>query len=365
MKRHGNLFDKVIAKQNILTAIQNSSKNKNHRNSVKRVKANISKAVDDIHNLLKENRYQVSQYAIDPKIERGKLRELYKLPYYPDRIIQHALIQVVEPILNKVFIDDTYQSIKGRGCHKAKRKITKIIKNEKDTKYILKIDIEKYYPNVKNNILKAMLKLKIKCKATLGLLFLIIDSVKGLAIGNYISQMLGNFYLAYFDHWVKEVLRIKNYIRYADDMVFMLDCKKKLAEIKAKITGYLKHKLKIKVKGNWQIFPFISRGLDFLGFRFFKGYTLLRKSIKKAYIKVVNKIVKNKPKLNMINSIMSYYGWLKHTNAHNLIAKTITSKVKEKIDIITKMFKISNPISKINTYKPKRQVVRYYQPTLF
>ena len=365
MKRKGNLFEKIIHKQNIHKAILNARKGKTKRPSIKKVDENLTEEINKIHNALKNKTYVIAKYETETRMERGKLRKLYKLPYNPDRIIQHAIIQVIEPVLSKTFITDTYQSIKGRGCHKAKKKIIRMLKSNKETKYILKIDVEKYYPNINNKILKNMLRKKIKCKPTLELLDLLIDSVKGLAIGNYISQILGNFYLSYFDHFVKEKLKVKNYVRYADDMVFMLDSKAKLAEIKRTIDYYFKHKLKIKIKRNWQIFPFISRGLDFLGFRFFKNFTILRKSIKKSYLKTVKKIIKKKPILSMINSLMSYYGWIKATNSYNLLTSTFTSVLKEKIDIIVKTFGISNPILKINTHRKRKNRLRYYQPTLF
>lgn len=365
MKRMGNLYEKIIHKQNILEAIKNARKNKTKRNAVKKVDVNLVETVNQIHDMLKHEKYKVAEYVIDEKIERGKSRVIYKLPYNPDRIIQHAIMQIIEPIIEKTYIKDTYQSIKARGVHKAKDRIKTFLKDKENTKYVLKIDIEKFYPNIDNHILKKLLRLKIKCKPTLKLLDTIIDSAKGIPIGNYISQMLGNFYLTYFDHYAKETLGIKYYIRYADDIVMFLHSKQKLHGILNKIKLYFKTKLKLKLKRNYQVFPFLARGLDFLGFRFFEDFTLIRKSIKKAYIKVINKIKKTNPKPSLVNSLMSYYGWIKHTNSHNLMIKTITKPIKDTVEKLTNYLKAKNPLSSISFCKRRKVMLKYYQPTLF
>lgn len=229
----------------------------------------------------------------------------------------------------------------------------------------MKIDIQKFYPNVNNKVLKQLLRKKIKCKPTLRLLDSIIDSTKGLPIGNYLSQMLGNYYLTYFDHYMKEKQKCKHYIRYADDIVIFSNCKTKLSEKLGIIKNYLKHILKIKLKSNYQIFPLKTRGLDYLGFRFFRGFTIMRKSIKKGYLKTISKIKTKRINRKYLNSIMSYYGWIKHSNSHNLMIKTITTEIKEKIALMSKIFKINNPILNIKFTKPKRIMLKYYQPTLF
>lgn len=316
MKRYNNLFEKIVSIDNLLLAHTNASRGKSKYKEVIEINKNPYKYCKIIQDLLVSGKFTTSKYTVKQKNDKGKLREIYVLPYFPDRIIHHAIMQVLEPIWKKTFIKNTYQSIKGRGIHRCKNDIEKITKSS-DVKelYCYKIDIVKFYPSINNNKLKNIVAKKIKCKDTLSLLYDIIDSTDGVPIGNYLSQFLGNLYLTYFDHYVKEVLRVKWYFRYCDDIVILSASKNFLAliapEIKAKLD-----ELDLKVKGNEQIFNVSLRGIDFVGYVFYKRYTLLRKSIKIRMMRNLNPV-----------SFCSYYGWLLHCDGYNLL-----NKYKERID---------------------------------
>jgi len=365
MKRKNNLYNKILNTNNLIKAHNRASKGKSEYTEVIRINKNINKYILKLNMLLANKTYKTSEYKIDKRIERGKEREIYKLPYFPDRVTHHALLQIIQPILEETYIKDTYQSIKGRGIHKAKNRLQGFMKDKKNTKYCLKIDIKKYYPSVDNEILKNMIRKKIKCRETLGLVDEIIDSTKGLPIGNYTSQTFGNFYLSYFDHWIKENKKIKYYIRYADDMIFLSKDKTELHKLKIEIDKYLIEKLKIKLKENWQIFPVKARGIDFLGFKFYHTHTLIRTSIKKSYLRNIKSIKKRRIKKSDLNSIMSYYGWIKASNGYNMLRKTICSDVLKKIEDFCKDINIKNPFKKI--FISERKVNRFgkFQPTLF
>jgi hypothetical protein len=186
------------------------------------------------------------------------------------------------------------------------------LRNESATRYCLKFDIRKFYPSINHRVLKVLLRRKFKDQDLLWLLDEIISSAPGLPIGNYLSQYFANFYLTYFDHWIKEELKIKNYFRYADDIVILSDSKEALHEILSKIRVYLNDKLRLTIKNNYQVFPVKSRGIDFVGYVFFHGYTRLRKSIKKSFARM---LVTNKNTA----SIASYCGWAKHGNCKHLM----------------------------------------------
>ena len=160
MKRYGNLFEKIIHKQNILDAHNKAKKGKSKYRTILTFEKQLTDNINSIHNILKNKTYKVSPYSIDTRIESGKLREIYKLPYAPGRIIHHCLLQIIEPILAKTYVKDTYQSIKGRGVHKAKARIEGFLEDKENTKYCLKIDIKKFYPNVDNKILKQLIRKK-------------------------------------------------------------------------------------------------------------------------------------------------------------------------------------------------------------
>lgn len=311
MKRIGNLYQKIISIENLEKADQIAQKGKSNQYGVQLHNKSKDQNIANLHALLKDKAYKTSEYDIF-KVYEPKEREVYRLPYYPDRITHHAIMNVLESIFVSVFTADTYSCVKGRGIHSLLRKLKKILKDKDNTKYCLKLDIKKFYPSIDHVILKSLVRRKIKDKDLLWLLDEIIDSADGLPIGNYLSQYLANFYLTYFDHWIKEDKKVNYYFRYADDIVVLHKDKAFLHELLSEIEVYMSVKLKLEVKQNYQIFPVASRGIDFVGYVFFHSHILIRKSIKKSFVR---KIKKNPDS----ESIPSYMGWLKHCNCKHLI----------------------------------------------
>lgn len=310
MKRYNNLFEKIVTMDNLLIAHKNASRGKSKYKEVIEINKDPEKYCRIIQDMLVNGKFTTSKYDIKYKNDRGKIREIYVLPYFPDRIVHHAIMQVLELIWKKTFIKHTYQSIKGRGIHRCKKDIEKVTKSKDVGElFCYKMDIVKFYPSIDNNKLKDIVTKKIKCKNTLAVLYDIIDSTKGVPIGNYLSQFLGNLYLTYFDHYVKEVLKVKWYFRYCDDIVLLATSKEQLVELVPKIKTNLES-LGLKVKDNEQIFDVEHRGIDFIGYVFNKRYTLLRKSIKERMMRNLNPV-----------SFCSYYGWLLHCNGYNLLIK--------------------------------------------
>lgn len=264
-----------------------------------------------LHNMLMNKTYKTSPYIMFKVFDR-KERVVYRLPYFPDRIVHHACMNYLESIFVSVFTTDTYSCIKGRGILAAARAVKKALKDESSTKYCLKLDIKKFYPSINHNILKQLLRRKIKDRDLLWLLDEIIDSADGVPIGNYLSQYFANYYLTYFDHWLKETKRIKYYFRYADDIVVLSDNKEYLHQLLAEISEYLDKKLKLTVKRNYQVFPVAARGIDFVGYVFYHTHILLRKTIKQNFARMMAK----RPRWV---SIASYYGWAKHCNSKHLL----------------------------------------------
>jgi hypothetical protein len=176
------------------------------------------------------------------------------------------------------------------------------------------MDVKKFYPSIDHDILKGLLRRKIKDTDLLELLDEIIDSSPGVPIGNYLSQYFANFYMAYFDHWIKEVKCVRYYFRYADDLVILSSGKEKLHRLLWEIADYLREQLKLEVKRNYQLFPVSERGIDFVGYRFYHTHILLRKQIKKNFARML----KYAP---CRESIASYWGWAKHCNSRHLLKK--------------------------------------------
>lgn len=317
---------------NLVTAHQNARKGKSFYTEVKMVDSNPAKYLYELQEMQMSGTYKTSDYEVFMKQDGEKLREIFKLPYYPDRIHQWAIIQVIEPVLLRHMTDDTYSAIPGRGTYKAYKKLKKALKKDpKGTQWCLKIDIKKYYPNINKQKLKNVYSRMFKDKRLLDLLFEIIDSTegeKGVPIGNYISQYSGNIYLSEFDHKVKEDYKVKYYFRYMDDMVFLAETKEELQILVRKIVKYLREVLDLEVKSNWSLFYVEDRGINFVGYIFKHHVTRLRKSIAKTLRKVSLKIKKRVNKGMLITyhlycGINSMVGWLKHCDSGGLKLKYV------------------------------------------
>lgn len=266
---------------------------------------------DDLKKLQKwllDGTYRTSKYSTF-KIYEPKERVIFKLPYFPDRICHHAILNILEPIWVNTFIHQTYACIKGRGIHKLLNDLRKDLKDVNSTKYCLKLDIHKFYPSIDHEVLKELIRKKIKDNVLLKVLDNIIDSADGVPIGNYLSQFFGNLYLSPLDRYIKESLKVRYYKRYCDDMILLSDSKEMLHKYFDKIESFLTNNLHLQLKPNYQIFPVDARGIDFVGYKSFHTYTLLRKSLKER----IKKLIRNRSKIlreRFLCSMCSYYGWM-------------------------------------------------------
>ena len=355
MKRYGNLYHKIWDIDNIQKAHQNAQRGKKHYREVQIVNADKERYLTQIQAMLRNKTFRNSEYVVFTKIDSGKEREIYKLPYYPDRIIQHCIMQILEPIWMKAFITDTYAALKGRGIHRGVRRIKEALRDRENTQYCLKFDIHKFYPSVDRDILKTIVRRKIKDPDVLWLLDEIIDSTEGgIPIGNYLSQYFGNLYLMYFDHWMKEDKYCKYYFRYCDDIVVLHRNKQFLHELFIEAQEYLFINLKLSIKSDYQIFPVDKRGIDFLGYRFFHDYVLLRKSIAKRFktkIRHIGRKWKVMPSSQIINGVMSYWGWMQYGNCLNLIKSHVDSKIQQIIAKVCKTDNVKNPLRRYKWLK--------------
>lgn len=350
MKRLNNLFEKVISIDNLRLADERARKGKLHSYGVQLHDKSREAHILALHEQLKNGTFKTSPYHVFT-IYEPKERLIYRLPYFPDRILHHAIMNVLEPIWVSIFTKDTYSCIKNRGIHACAKSVRRALREDKDgTRYCLKIDVRKFYPSIKHSVLKSIIRRKIKDARLLSLLDEIIDSTdnprlsirnyvsgfdgkaiavdgKGVPIGNYLSQYFANLVLAYFDHWLKEEKRVKYYWRYADDIVILSDNKEFLHNLLHDIRAYFAT-LELTVKKNYQVFPVESRGIDFLGYVFYHTHTRLRKSIKQKLCRRVahlNKRKKQLPQVAYRQQICSWWGWCKYCNSINLFNKLKTT----------------------------------------
>lgn len=362
MKRYGHLFEKIVSMDNLYQAYKNAKKGKGWYKEVKEIEKNPWYYLGLLQEMMLNHNYHTSEYETFLRKEGKKVREIYKLPFFPDRIAQWAILQVIEPQLLSYFTDDTYSAIPNKGIHAAFRKLRKEIDTvPEEMEFCCKIDCKKFYPSIDHDILKAKYRQKYKDPWLLELIDEIIDSIStcpatdenigfyalqgkpintitingeefiegvGIPIGNYFSQYDGNFFLSDFDHYMKEVLHVKHYYRYMDDICVFASSKEELHQILMLMEEYLRTNLNLRIKNNYQIFPTFIRGVDFVGYRIFKTYTLLRKStaveLKKKMSAIKIKVESGK-EMNYSEwcAINSYQGWLKYCNSHRLCEKYI------------------------------------------
>jgi retron-type reverse transcriptase len=280
MKRVGNLWPQVTSFENLLLASRKAQRGKRFRDNVLEFNYNLEPELIQLQTELQTQTYQPGEYRTF-EIEKPKYRLISAAPYR-DRIIHHALCNIIAPIFDRSLIPDTYANRVGYGSHKALRRFTTFART---SKYILQCDIQKYFPSIDHNVLKAIIRRKIKCPQTLWLIDTLIDNSnpqealpaallpdaaiagkRGLPIGNLTSQFFANFYLNGLDHFVKETLHIPKYLRYVDDFALFSNDKAQLAEARPQIEQYLAP-LALKIHPiKSQLFE-TRHGATFVGFR--------------------------------------------------------------------------------------------------
>lgn len=330
MKRHGSLWSKIIALDNLYAAYKAARKGKRWQRKVKTFEKHTIANILQLQVNLDSRYFTTSEYR-SKKVWEPKERDIYILPFFPDRIVQHALLQVLIPIWDPLFIEQSYACRPGYGMHAASRKTMEYVKKYK---YFLKADIRKFYPNIDHEILKQIVRKKIKCRNTLWLLDNIIDSFQGgknTPIGNYTSQWFGNLYMNELDQWVRHNKKVSAFVRYNDDFVIFSDDKKALHKLKDEIEAFLAERLKLKFS-RWSIAP-VTQGVDFVGYRHFRTHILLRKSTAKRVMRRLRRLPVQLDRGRVSpeqyrSSIASTEGWLKWANTHNLVIFTQLKKLK-------------------------------------
>lgn len=355
MKSYNGLFDNMLSEQSMRKAFQDAAKGKRKRRDVQRVLRNLDdKTLPDgrvkrgeiskLRTILADEKLVLHHHEPCRINEAAcqKERDIIK-PYFKyEQVVHHLLVNQLKPIIMHGFYEYSCGSIPDRGCHFGKKNMERWLRkfSEDKTVYILKMDIRHFFESVDHDILKSMLSKVIRDKKFLRLLFRVIDHHdKGLPLGYYTSQWLANFYLKAFDHYVKEVLGAECYARYMDDMVIADTDIQKLHAIHVGVEEYLGNHLNLTLKDNWQIFPIAQhpqdkhgRALDFMGFKFYRRCTTLRKSILFRARRKANRIAaKYRKKLPVTwkdaTAMVSYMGWFIYTCTYKYFRRYIKSKV--------------------------------------
>lgn len=344
MHSYNGLFDAMITDESMTDAFKNASLRKRNRDDVRKVLSNLDWEKENLRRILvnEELRLQKHPSCVINESNCHKEREIVK-PYFKyEQVVHHLVVSQLKPIIMKGFYEYSCGSIPKRGCHYGKKHVEKWIRSypENETVYVLKMDIRHFFENIDHDILKSKLSKIIRDKKFLRLVFKIIDNHEvGLPLGYYTSQWFANFYLKDFDHFVKEELGAEFYIRYMDDMVIFSTDKQQLHKIRKSIEEYLGTKLHVHLKDNWQVFPLADtkddkhgRCLDFMGFKFYRKYTSVRKSILYRVRRKANKIDKKDREGKPVTwkdatSMVSYMGWIDKTSTYQYYLDYIKPKV--------------------------------------
>jgi len=282
MKRYGNLYCEIISLKNLILAWKKARKGKTKKDYVINFEENLPYNLKLLHDELKNQTYiprPLKKFILrDPKT-----REISK-SIFRDRIIHHALCNIIEPIFDKRFIYDSCANRKGKGTllalerfEKFQRKVTDNLSKEA---YCLKADIRHYFKEIDRTVLLEIINKMIKCKETISLIKLILNNFeksKGMPLGNLTSQFFANVYLNELDQFVKHKLNSRYYIRYVDDFVLLHKSKQQLILWKENINLFLREKLKLEIHPDKSKILSLSNGADFVGFKFFYGFKSIRK----------------------------------------------------------------------------------------
>lgn len=329
MKSYNHLWEKMISPENIMLAITKASKGKRGRKRVKEIYENQEKYIEYYQKYAAIYKHR---YKKPKKIKDGackKEREIV-VPSFDEQVLHHMIVNVISPVIRKGMYEHTHGSIPGRGPQRAAKQIKKwIARDPKNCKYYLKMDIHHFFGSIDHDRIKAYISKYIRDRMVLRALFEVLDCTeKGLPLGFHTSHWLANWYLQGLDHFIKQKLGAAHYVRYMDDMVIFGANKRKLHRIRIEVAGYLNDRLGLELKPNWQVTRFHHRHggcfLDFMGFRFYRDRTTLRRSIMLRMTRRARTISKKeKPTIYDCRRMMSALGWLKTTDTYGMYRKWI------------------------------------------
>lgn len=290
LKRYANLFEEIVSFENLLYAAKKAFRGKKD-------KARVARFYFDMENELLCLREELLDRTYTPRplrlfeIREPKIREIGASDFR-DRVVHHAVCNVIEPILERSFIHHSYACRTGKGTHRAVYQ-AQIFSRKYKYGYYLKCDIKKYFASIDRDTLKSILSRKFKDPHLIWLLDIIIDgdesymAENGIPIGSLMSQHFANLYLDRLDHYIKDSLKVKSYLRYMDDFILFADEKTDLHVLHSSIMTFLNNELQLKLKEKATIIAPVHEGVPFLGFRIFPNLIRLQHENKKRALNTI------------------------------------------------------------------------------
>lgn len=279
MKRHGDLFDRMTSFAHLMRCARRAARGKRHRTDVFAFRVRMERHVLEIQAALRNGTWRPGAYR-EFRITHPKPRLISAAPF-ADRVVHHALVDVLEPIWERSFIHDSYACRAGKGTHQAVRRYRLWARAHP---YFLKMDVRKFFPSIDHDVLFGLLQRKVKDRRVLDLARRIIDSSnpqdavdlgfpddaaerrRGLPIGNQTSQFFANVYLDPLDHFVKDRLGVRRYLRYCDDLVILGDSASALHQTRARLEAFAE-RLRLRFNPRKCFTAPVTEGLRLLGYR--------------------------------------------------------------------------------------------------
>ena len=327
-KTYNNLYPKIYDYDNLYNAFRAASRAKQTRPEVLKYEWNLEENLINLQNHLIYKSWNPHKYRHFTVYE-PKRRDI-DAPQFEDRIIHHALCQIIEPLFEKRFVESSFACRQGKGTHAAVLSAEKCIRSAARiyrAPYIFKGDVSKYFYSIKHEVLKRQYRRTISCSDTLWLMDKITDcgGHDGVAvpIGALTSQLYANIMLDPLDHYAKDKLGIRRYVRYMDDFIAIADNKDTAREYWWRLQNFVEFNLELKLNPKSCIQP-LSKGLNFCGYRIWPGYRLPRKRnvrrMRKRLRKMVNLYKKQKCTSEAIcQSWQSFLGYMKHCKSHDTV----------------------------------------------
>ncbi len=340
MKKFIKTYEEIITPENLLIAWQDFLKGKRRRRDVALFQGRLMDNIFELYRELRIKTYRHAGYQAF-KISDPKPRHIHKA-IVRDRLLHHLLYRETYPYFDKQFIYDSYSCRLEKGTHRAVERFEvfgrKISENTHKSVWVLKGDVRKFFASIDHGILKDILNRYIEDQDLLWLFGQVIDSFEtpgrpgiGLPLGNLTSQLLVNVYMNEFDQFVRRNLKVKYYIRYADDFVILSSDREYLAHLLPQIEDYLSSHLKLELHPNKVFLSTLSGGVDFLGWSQFYNHRTLRTVTKKRMFK---KLAQNRSP----ETKAAYRALLKHGNTYKISERAGLAEQ----DIITSFDKMSN-----------------------
>lgn len=313
-----------------MKAYHKARKCKRYRPDVLEFEANCEDNLLHAIEVLKDGTYQPGEYRVF-KVWEPKERIIMALPFF-DRVIQHMIVNFIEPIFEKRFLFHSYACRKGKGVHEASKTLSKwlyeleVVQGKKI--YAIKGDIHHYFQSVSHDILKAEIRRYISDKALLKILDRIIDHNGifppgvGIPVGNLTSQLFANVYLNKLDQFVKHELKVKYYVRYMDDFIILSEDPAELRRILAIIEEFLRRELRLELNPKTTILA-AKNGINFVGYIHYKDHKKIRKDARRRLTKLLKAFETGEVEVEYFDrSIESRFGHMEHADTYNYIRET-------------------------------------------